>query len=116
VNELSRSTLALDACPCFLCPIEDRCLALKHHNGCSYIEQWALIGISNAKAGLVEKVKESHSNEKGKTKAKSKGKDFENVKRLRKATATKKVKPKPKVKVKISKNKNKHKLKHKNKK
>lgn len=76
VNEISSSTLALDACPCFLCPIEDQCLALKHHNGCSYIEQWALLGISNAKAGLVEKIKESDSNEKGKAKTKSKGTDF----------------------------------------
>jgi hypothetical protein len=112
VNELSRSTLALDACPCFLCPIEDQCLALKHHNGCSYIEQWALIGISNAKAGLV-----GDSKEKGKAKTKSKGKDYEKVKRLRKATAKKKVKvkvkPKPKVKVKISKNKDKNKHKYK---
>ena len=76
MNELSSSTLALDTCPCFLCPIEDQCLALKHHNSCSYIQQWALIGISNAKAGLVEKIKESDSKEKGKAKTKSKGKDF----------------------------------------
>jgi len=87
VNELSSSTLSLDACPCFSCPIEYECLELKHHNTCSYLDQWALFGIANAKAGPLEKVK-----------------------RLKKITSKtkKKVKVKPKLGVKISKNKNKH--------
>ncbi len=88
MNELSTSTLALDACTCFLCPIENECLELKHHNTCSYLEQWAFFGIEKAKAGLAEKVKR--------------------LKKI-KAKAKKKVKVKPKVKVKVSKDKNKHK-------
>lgn len=89
MNELLTSTLALDACPCFLCPIENECLELKHHNTCSYLEQWAFFGIEKAKAGIVEKVKKI------------------------KVKAKKKVKIKPKVKVKVSKDKNKHKYRNK---
>jgi hypothetical protein len=86
VGELSTSTLALDACPCFLCPIEKECLELKHHDTCSYLEKWAILGISKAEIGLMEKAK-----------------GLEKIK----------AKAKKKVKVKVSKDKNRNKYRNK---